>query len=194
MLFKEELTKRWEKNFSNLLPIAYELKNEFNDRWFRIHTLPESKRYPENEGEYHEIFRRHNLILSDLFGTNQQFVLITMGFGFNDKTIAADEKLKDLGFQNNFWISIDVSDETDKVPYFWNLFYDELKWKESLLNNLFRLVINDEIREVMLFSTEQNFVYHPYDGGADIIFQNSVLRDKYKEKYKDWLSKHPKGL
>jgi hypothetical protein len=190
----DELTINWERNFPNFLPIAYDLKKEFNDRWFRIHTLPESKRYPENEDEYQEIFRRHNLILSDLFGTNQHFVLITMGYGFNDKTISADEKLKDLRFQNNFWLSIDVSDETDKVPYLWNLFYDELKWKENLLDNLFRFVVDDEIREIMLFSTEQNFVYHPYDGGADIICQNSVLKDKYKEKYKDWLSKHPKGL
>lgn len=190
----EELTNLWNVSFSDFLPIAYELKNKFNERWLRIHALPGSKRYPENEDEYDEIFRRHNLILADLFGADHSFLLITMGYGFNKDSISEEMKLKDLGLQKNFWMSIDVSHEDDKESYYLNLFYDELKWRNNLLNNVFRLVADEKIREIMLFSIERNIVYHPYDGGADIIFENSILRDKYKEKYKDWLSNHPKGL
>jgi len=54
----EEIEKLWNKNFSNFPPVPSELKNYFKDRWLRIHTLPESKRYPENENEYAVIIKR----------------------------------------------------------------------------------------------------------------------------------------
>ena len=80
-----------------------------------------------------------------------------------------------------------------KANFFWHIYFDTKIWKEDSVNELFRLVANDEVPNVMFFSVEKQIVYHPYDGGSDIIFDNSQLRDFYKEKYKDWLSKHPLG-
>lgn len=189
-----ELTIHWNSSFPNFSPISYELKNNFKQRWLRIHTLPDSKRYPEFESEYIEILRRHNLILSELFAPNNNFVLITGRYSFDNKQVEMVDEIRDLNLGQNFWLKIDVSNEDDEEPCFLNLFFDELRWSEKSLDKLFRLVANDEIRGVMLFSPDKNFVYHPYDGGADIIFNNSSQRDKYKNKFKDWLSKHPKGL
>ncbi|MDQ3634063.1 MAG: hypothetical protein M3405_06075 [Acidobacteriota bacterium] len=191
---KETLTKYWNELIPNFLPIAHELKNQFNERWFRIHTLPESKQYPDNESEYAEILKRHILILSDLMEENHSLILVSFGYGLNEKFIEKNNQFVNLGFQENFWMSINVSDESDEESYFWNVFYDEIKFCENSLNNLFRLIADEEIENIILFSIEKNFVYHPYDGGADIILENSNLRDKYKDKYKDWLSNHPKGL
>ncbi len=38
------------------------------------------------------------------------------------------------------------------------------------------------------------WLYHPYDGGADVIAPSSVERDKLKSKFAAWLSDHPQGL
>ncbi len=184
---KEELTYNWNKSFNNFLPIAYELKNKFNESWFRIHTLPDSKRYPENESEYAEILKRHNLILSDLFEENHSLIVVSMGGNSYKESISQNEVMKNLGFQKNFWMSINVSDENDEESYFWNMSYDEINFSGNSFDNLLRLIADEEILDVMFFSIERNIVYHPYDGGADIILVNSKLRDKYKEKYKDWL-------
>lgn len=191
---KENLTKYWNELIPNFLPLSHELKNQFNERWLRIHTLPESKRYPDNESEYKEILKRHNLILSDLLEENNSLIFLSFGYGLNENSIEKDNLLVKLGFQENFWMSINVSDDSDEESYFWNVFYDEIKFSENSLNNIFRLIDDEEIRDIMLFSIEKNFVYHPYDGGADIIFKNSKLRDKYKEEYKTWVSNHPQGL
>lgn len=59
----DELNKFWTDEFGDNLPVASELKWKFEQRWFRIHTLPDSKRYPDNESEYDEILRRHNIVL-----------------------------------------------------------------------------------------------------------------------------------
>ncbi|MEU8403165.1 hypothetical protein AB0C28_49000 [Nonomuraea sp. NPDC048892] len=37
-------------------------------------------------------------------------------------------------------------------------------------------------------------LYHPYDGGADVILTNTQERDTLKAAHTDWLSKHPSGL
>lgn len=38
------------------------------------------------------------------------------------------------------------------------------------------------------------WLYHPDDGGADVIAPTPEGRDALRLKYRDWLSKHPKGL
>lgn len=187
---KNKLTENWNNNFPDFSPLAHELKHRFNDRWFRIHTLPESKRYPENENEISEILRRHNLIITDIFGENHEYFLLTAGYGLKPKR---NKKVKILNLQKTFWQSVNFS-ESNEEPLFWHIYFDETIWTKDSVNDLFRLVINDEIRNVILFSADKKIVYHPYDGGADIIFENSNLRDFYKEKYKDWLSIHPSGF
>lgn len=189
----EELIKIWNNNFPNFPPVPSELKNRFKERWLRIHTLPKSKRYPENEGEYNEILQRHNLILSDLFRRNHQYFLITFHYGYKSEGLTKDKKLQKLNLQRNLWCSF-KADEFDNDSFYWHAYFDEHIWKEHLFDALFRLVIDDEVENVMFFSTEKNILYHPYDGGADIFFINSELRDFYKDKYKDWLSKHPLEL
>lgn len=188
-----KLTESWSSNFPNFSPIAHELKDEFNERWFRIHTLPESKRYPENEQEFSEILSRHNSILTDLFGANHKYYLLTNSYGLSLEKIKKEAKLVKLNLQKNYWQSVNIA-EKDFEPYYWHIHFDEKDWAEGSVDDLFRLVANDAIGNVILFSADKKIVYHPYDGGADIIFENCDLRDFYKEKYKDWLSIHPSGF
>ena len=61
------------------------------------------------------------------------------------------------------------------------------------LNDLFRLVACDEVGNILIISTTKNVVYHPYDGGADVILPSSEMRDILREEYKEWLSSHPDG-
>jgi hypothetical protein len=50
----------------------------------------------------------------------------------------------------------------------------------------------------MFFSVFENYkatgLFAPYDGGVDMILENSEQRDEFKAKYKDWLSSYPQGL
>src|SRR5882757_3514011 len=69
----------WEKTFLDCPPIGYFLREAFPEIWFRIHTLPLSKRYADTPEETAEILRRHNTVLSDLFAEGQEYVLITRG-------------------------------------------------------------------------------------------------------------------
>lgn len=188
-----ELDRFWTTEFGDNSPFADELKLKFVDRWFRIHTLPESKRYADNDVETNEILSRHNLILDDLFDAKDNFILVTCNFSA-EKVPVKSPKPEGIGFQANFWRSINISDDEESEEYYCHLFLDPKQWKVGILDELLRLIANDEISNLMVISIENNVVYHPYDGGADVILKDSQTRDNYKQKYEHWLSARPDGF
>ena len=48
----ENFKTYWYKTYPDSYPINYQLKTIFSNRWFRIHSLLDSKRYAENDDEY----------------------------------------------------------------------------------------------------------------------------------------------
>ena len=47
---------------------------------------------------------------------------------------------------------------------------------------------------MLLFEPDLRWVYHPYDGGADVLTTLAPRRDALRARYRDWLSPHPGGL
>lgn len=39
----------WTTYFSELAPVGHVLRKALPDRWLRVHSLPQSKRYPESD-------------------------------------------------------------------------------------------------------------------------------------------------
>ena len=90
-----------------------------------------------------------------------------------------------------FWKTIDLRNECGA---YWHLHAKEVSYNCSELVELFRLIADDEVRNVMLISLASQFVFHPYDGGADVILSSQSIRDNLKNKFGDWLSNHPEGF
>ena len=69
---KEDFEINWNSTFPNTLPISHTFKIKYVNRWFRIHSLPKSKRYAENEKEWIILLKRQNQIITDLFVENKR--------------------------------------------------------------------------------------------------------------------------
>ncbi len=190
----EEFKAYWENNYSDSYPIDYEMKHVFNERWFRIHSLPDSKRYADNEADYDILLKRQNDLISDLF-TSNDFHIIT-GFFKHNKS----EKLTDDYFDLETFQKLDTLElhkirpeeyHDDKMYY--DIFLKSAKWKLNDFNSLL-IKIADGERRAMFVNMIVNITIVPYDGGMDVILPDSEIRDKYKIKYKDWLSLREDGL
>jgi hypothetical protein len=59
---------------------------------------------------------------------------------------------------------------------------------------LLRRVADDVITNVVPADTGLGWLYHPYDGGMDVIMSSSAERDALRDRHRDWLSGHPGGL
>jgi hypothetical protein len=91
---KVQLNTFWQSNFPNCPPINYLFKIFYTDRWLRIHSLPDSKRYAETAEEWQVLLQTQNSILDDVFSNNDKVILFT-GVYSNTTITFAENNLSD---------------------------------------------------------------------------------------------------
>lgn len=189
-----EFIKYWQTKYPEALPINHELKNDYPDRWLRVHSLPESKRYAENESEYQIILDRQNTLINDLLGNNAEIIIL---FGLYTADLSNDnyKELTDFGdFDMVQTISLhkERPNEYEDEIYF-DIYIKSDQWIINSRNEILRAIADDEIR-AMFICPSKDCIFAPYDGGMDIVVNSIEKRDELKLKYKDWLSKREDGL
>lgn len=177
-------------------PVAHELKNCLHDRWVRFHSLPGSKRYADDEAEYAEILRRHVTVLAGLLsgdgpGTDRE-LLVVMASWSGSELVPDDEAPAGLPAAD-YWASI----LTGGVPGEETRTYlraAALRFPGEELSRLLRLVADDVLAGMIITTADMRWLYHPYDGGADVIAATPAERDQLRSEHPEWLSAHPAGL
>ena len=190
----------WQQYFSDCPPVSYLFKYNLADRWFRFHSLPESKRYAEDEIEAAELLKRQNTVLLEVRGTDAECILVS-GY-YPDSPLAESLKhcpsLANYEFQEFITLSTQDFDsidlEPDEEPTYLTLFYATHKLTRGSLDEVLHCVANEQIVNFFVVSCERQRIFAPYDGGVDVILKDAKERDEFKTKYKDWLSRHPAGL
>lgn len=183
----------WETTYPAALPVGYSLREKYAERWFRIHTLPESKRYVDSEEEHAEILRRHNALLADTIGGGQSFVLVLTGYSETPRAVLLDTWLKEHYPDSRPFVTVQMNTSPDP-RYYWHFFMVTKVWEPHLFDDLLRLVADDVIANVLFVGIDQVSVYAPYDGGADVILSSPSTRDTVRQRYTSWFSTDPTGL
>ncbi|MFC1834094.1 hypothetical protein ACFL2Q_05085 [Thermodesulfobacteriota bacterium] len=186
-----DLSAFWNSQFPDCLPLAHLLRDFHRDRWIRFHTLPDSKRYPETEEEVQTILRRHNMLIDELSGSGAELLLLTTSGSLEEEPVR-NAQVAALDSSAVFWRTIQDHDVDEE--WNWRLFASRWLWRKGILDPILKLVVEEEIRNVMLLSVPKRWIYHPYDGGADVILSTPTERDRLRDAHMDWLSNHPSGL
>ncbi|SFB71566.1 hypothetical protein SAMN05421780_10164 [Flexibacter flexilis DSM 6793] len=198
MMTKEDFQNLWNLNYPNTVPISHLFKHDYSDRWFRIHSLPASKRYAENENEWEILLSRQNEIITDLLGLETPIVTVTgeYNWGDNRQIHVTDEEeiFKSFSFVRLDKIQLNKIDaEQYDEPNIYSPAFAQTIWKPNYHDKLLREIANDNTRAFFV-SFDKNIIVAPYDGGVDFILKDNQTRDNYKEKYKQWLSEREDGL
>ncbi len=194
----EQFNSFWSSTYPDTVLIQHHFRHDYPDRWFRIHSLPESKRYAENESEWDILLDRQNKIISDLLGDNSNFILVTGGYTSEGYTelhpIAELNSIKQISFVSLDPIDLNKlsSDEYDHGQTYTPMF-SEQNWEPKKFDNLLTDIAEDNLR-VFFISIGQKLIIAPYDGGVDFILKDTETRDFYKQKYSGWLSAREDGL
>jgi hypothetical protein len=194
----EQFNIFWASNFANTIPIQHYFKYDYAEKWFRIHSLPESKRYAENDQEWDVLLNRQNKIITDLFGENANLLLVTGDYNYNspnDINITNEEPI----FKTYSFIILDSinlhklsQDEYDEGQTFRAAFSKAI-WNTDRHDALLKAIANDEVRAFFI-SLDNKVIVAPYDGGIDFILNDTATRNTYKQKYKEWLSQREDGF
>ena len=185
----EEFNKYWDTYYPESNPIGHELRIAYPDRWLRIHSLPNSKRYAESEDEYQTILVRQNRIISDLFGEGSQIIIVSGQYEM-ELSEKASTVLSDYGqFEKCQTIALHkLYPEEYEDDFYYDVYIRTDHWKRNSQNELLRNIADDDFR-AMFICPKRKCIVAPYDGGLDVIVDSTAKRNQLKEKYKDWLSK-----
>ncbi|MEU8294845.1 hypothetical protein AB0D02_28345 [Streptomyces pseudogriseolus] len=153
----------------------------------RFHSLPKSKRYPENESEYAVVLERYNTVLDELFPGEDVYVIIPAW--------AAEAEVPSSGADGGYWQSLLVNDDPDpEFRTYCHLFAGRRPWRYGCLDERLRDVADDKVAGALVTDTQMRRLYHPYDGGADVFLTSPEERDRMRDRHADWLSSHPLGF
>jgi hypothetical protein len=187
----------WDREFPDCPPVGYLLRNAIPSRWVRFHSLPGSKRYPEDETDFQILLERHNTILGELVGLSPRVVLVTTGYSETPEPVRTYAELDALDPDGKPWRTISmhtVWPDSGDTPTYWQLFVSESEWHPKLFDPLIRLVADDTVANVLIVEPECRWVLHPYDGGMDVIAESPAQRARLRSAYKAWLSARRDGL
>ena len=59
---------------------------------------------------------------------------------------------------------------------------------------MIRAVVDEQLVGVIIMPPSVAWLYHPYDGGVDVIAETIAARAALRNRFRDWLSHHPRGL
>ncbi len=183
----------WQTAFPECPAIPHLLRDAYPKRWVRFHSLPESKRYADNEAEYQVILHRHNTVLDHLARRDGPLLLVSTEFGDTSISTRADSPLVPLdSTARSVWTFRAEPDNDD--DYYRYLYMSEWQWQPGIFDSILRLVADWKVVDTMIVCAEDNWICHPYDGGADFILPTEHQRDRVKSLFSRWLSSHPLGL
>jgi hypothetical protein len=191
-VIKEEFNLFWESNFKETIPLNFIFRTTYPNRWLRIHSLPNSKRYAENENEINLILERQNQVVSDFISENQEIYIVRSEINVdynNDYDSHKEFNFQEVAIINLRDLFDDDYDDDDKL----SVQVTKKIWQINCFNSLLEDIAND-VSLIFFVSINNPVIFAPYDGGMDIIYQSETQRNFYKEKYKNYLSQRKDGL
>nr|WP_257019613.1 hypothetical protein [Streptomyces sp. TLI_235] len=167
--------------------MGHRLRGPYRDVWVRFHSLPESKRYAQDEDEYAVVLDRYNTVLDELFAGTDVYVITPVWT--TGPEVPPDRA--DAGY----WQSLLVEDDPDpEFRTYYHLFAARRPWQHGCIDDLLRDVADDKMADVLITDVQLHRIHHPYDGGADVFLTTAEERDQMRDRHADWLSSHPGGL
>ncbi len=189
------LDEYWTQRFGATPPIAHSFRDSQRDCWVRFHSLPDSKRYAESESEWTTLLGRHNAVVGSLTSDGSKLELLTTNWSASDTPESPHEHFCELQIPAEHWRTVAMHEiDGDPDPNYWHIFRSTIAWTRHTLDNLIRSVADDRISNVMILDPTDTWLFHPYDGGMDVILGSSSERDDLSDKYRNWRSSRSDGL
>lgn len=180
------LTETWERRWPGALPISWMLKQDLSDTWVRFHSLPGSKRYADSDDEYEILLERHHQVLSELQGGSARDLLLVRTWAEAGGTFSASKDFRLAARTTPLWQTFPDRDDSAGDPVRWYTFVDRIAPTREALDPLLRRIADDEDRAI-LTNDQLDWLYAPYDGGADVIVETVDRRDQLRTLHTDWL-------
>lgn len=179
----------WKDRFGDVLPLGYLLRQAFSERWFRIHSLPESRRYAEDDGERRILLDRQEKLASELLSPNTPCIAVVPHY--DPLPLGSRHELAQfpgVAFSCQLRGKLDPDDSHDVFFLVAEIPWDFTAMKPALL------AVADEDLRALWANRDTGEVFAPYAGGVDVILATFERRYALNMQYSHWLSPRADGL
>lgn len=184
---RDKLSELWVSNWSASDPVAENIKYFYPDEYQRYYTLPEAKRYADNAEEEKIILSRYNTLLDELTKKHGNQIIVIVSSLMDSPNAQLSQKIG--GISNlAHWKTIDLDPDEDDpaMKGYRQLYFTSLIWSNGLLDELLKDVSKEEVWGVIIAPEDLSCLYHPYDGGIDLVLKSSEEREYLSAKYSGW--------
>ena len=187
-----DFSARWDGWYEDAPPLAFLMRPAYPERWLRIYSLPQGKRYPTGGFEYAELLRRHKAVAREVIGEGWACALLLLEVCRimpNDLSVAAglQTELQRLELPPELW-----EDDEGCFVEPMCLFGVGVVWNGDSFHGFMNAVADDKI-EGLVVQLDSGRVYAPYDGGADLFFADAEERDAARVRFAEWISPREDG-
>lgn len=187
-----QLTASWEAHWPGAAPIGYKLRDTYDDRWVRFHSLPNSERNATTLEEHTEVLHRYKTVLLELIAQSpaDRIHVIARDWHANDGAGGWTKKHMPGAWA---WRTHHDPEEFEpgeaiRFSYLWVADIDSIADLDPLLT-----LSADGQAHIIVIDTAMTWIFSPYEGGADVILQSEETREALAAKFESWLSPHPLG-
>jgi hypothetical protein len=165
------------------------LRSGAGDRWIRLYSLPDGKRFATTERETSALVQRQNLVASAVLGLGARVTVWATHYG---------DAGPPLDLTHWKWVA---------EPPFWRCSEQELDtlagarflertllWTPGALDEALKLRAVDELATLTLFSEPLGSAFCPYDGGMDVLLRSPELAAAMRRLFPHWYATHLAGL
>ena len=191
----------WQRNYPHCPPVSYLFKWRLADRWFRFHSLPESKRYPDNDSEVEELLARHNTVLLDVVGEGRECVIVVGDYSESPGELINGTRCPVIARYTARALPSLSKQEFDpepldegEPPVYLRLACGMHTLQSGSLDAVLLCAADGQVTNFFVVSVERNRIFAPYDGGIDVVLRDTAERDEFKSRYVKWLSARADGL
>jgi len=183
--FDNDWRQKWG---SSADPVGWLLRG--GPTWVRFHSLPGAKRYADNHDEEQEILSRHLTVITDLNGNKTTDLVVIPIFSSND--IRGSSSPGTEAFADALpWRAARADEVWDEIPA---AGISPHAFTTEQLAPALKEIAEDGLLRIIVTNESADWLYAPYDGGADVLARNVAERDRLKVKYSGWLSQRSDGL
>jgi hypothetical protein len=178
---------RWlQADYHDTFPLSHLMRKRYASLWMRIHSLPESKRYPENDQEREAIFQRYSSFGSALLGFSAPCLMI--------RSLFATEKPGDNFERSLSWSHLRKIQDAENDEVYWYSWVTDVIWQPDTFRTLLSNIAEDRDKHVIFVSKASDSIFAPYDGGADGFSFDLKLISRLKQEFQPWLPSRTDGL
>jgi hypothetical protein len=173
------------RRYGSAQPIGWALRLAVPQRWFRIHSLPDSKRYPETQSDWNTLVARHREVSNALIPPGAACYLLTPWSCAKDACFS--------GFTLRPALALPEYHRDPDGPPSGGFFVTRFAWDFDSFEPVLRAVATWQTLASVIVE-EDLVAYAPYGGGADLFLPDSPTRDAVKRRFAAYLSARSDGL